>query len=53
LYRRGSVTLGVPDGAERVNTLRATPSFYRLLGAGPHLGRAIAEEGGEVGNDAI
>jgi putative ABC transport system permease protein len=52
LYRRVSLTLGVPDGSERVNALRATPSFYRLLGAAPYVGRAIAEEDGEVGNDA-
>ena len=52
LYRRVSLTLGVPDGAERVNALRATPSFYRLLGAAPNAGRAIAEEDGEAGNDA-
>ena len=52
LYRRVSLTLGVADGAERVNALRATPSFYRLLGAAPHAGRAIADEDGEVGNDA-
>ena len=52
LYRRVGLTLGVPDGAERVNALRATPSFYRLLGAAPFVGRAIAEEDGEAGNDA-
>jgi len=52
LYRRGSLTLGVTDGAERVTVLRATPSFYRLLGAAPHLGRAIAEQDGEPEHDA-
>src|SRR6185295_4782466 len=52
VYRRVSLTLGVADGAERVNALRATPSFYRLLGAAPYAGRAIAEEDNEVGNAA-
>ena len=52
LYRRVSLTLGVADGAERVNALRATPSFYRLLGTAPHAGRAIADEDGEAGNAA-
>jgi len=52
LYRRASLTLGVPDGVERVNALRATPSFYRLLGATAHAGRVILEEDGEVGNAA-
>jgi len=52
LYRRGRVTLDAPDGAERVNVLRATPSFFRLLGAGAVAGRPIAEQDGELGNDA-
>jgi predicted permease len=52
LYRRVSLTLGAADGAERVNALRATPSFYRLLGAAPHLGRAFADEDGEAGKAA-
>jgi predicted permease len=52
VYRRVSLTLGVTDGAERVNALRATPSFYRLLRAAPHVGRVIADEDGEVGNAA-
>jgi hypothetical protein len=52
LYRRASLTLGMPDGVERVNALRATPSFYRLLGATAYAGRAIAEEDGTLGNTA-
>jgi predicted permease len=52
LYRRGSVTLDAPDGAERLNVLRATPSFYTLLGAGTFAGRAITEQDAESGNDA-
>jgi hypothetical protein len=52
LYRRGSVTLGTPDGAERLNVLRATPSFYRLLGVGAAAGRTIGEQDAETGNDA-
>jgi putative ABC transport system permease protein len=52
LYRRASLTLGMPDGVERVNALRATPSFYRLLGAAAYAGRVIAEEDGEPGNAA-
>jgi len=52
LYRRASLTLGVPDGVERVNALRATPSFYRLLGATAYAGRVIVEEDGELGNAA-
>jgi putative ABC transport system permease protein len=52
LYRRDSLTLGLPDGVERVNALRGTPSFYRLLGATAYAGRVIAEEDGELGNAA-
>jgi predicted permease len=52
LYRRGSVTLGAADGAERLNVLRATPSFYSLVGAGALAGRAFAEQDGEPGHDA-
>ena len=52
LYRRGSVTLGAPDGAERLNVVRATPSFYTLLGAGAFAGRTIAGQDAESGNDA-
>jgi len=52
LYRRGSVTLEAPNGAERLNVLRATPSFYTLLGAAAFAGRTIAEQDAETGNDA-
>jgi putative ABC transport system permease protein len=52
LYRRGSVTLGAPDGAERLNVLRATPSFYTLLGARAAAGRTLADQDAEPGRDA-
>jgi predicted permease len=52
LYRRATLTLGGPDGVERVNALRATPSFYKLLGAAAFAGRVILEEDGEAGNAA-
>ena len=52
LYRRGNLTLDAPDGAERLNVLRATPSFYTVLGAHAFAGRTIAEQDAELGNDA-
>jgi predicted permease len=52
LYRRGSVTVDTLDGAERLHVLRATPSFYQLVGAGAFIGRTIAERDAESGNDA-
>ena len=52
LYRRGSVTLDAPGGADRLNVLRATPSFYALLGERTFAGRTITEQDAELGNDA-
>lgn len=55
LYRRGTVTLGTAGGdvgAERLNVLRATPSFYTVLGASAFAGRTITAEDAESGNDA-
>jgi predicted permease len=55
LYRRGSVTLdaaGGEAGAARLNVLRATPSFYAVLGAVAFAGRTIIEQDAEPGNDA-
>jgi predicted permease len=52
LYRRGGVTVETPDNAERLQVLRATPSFYQLVGANAFIGRTIAEQDVELGNDA-
>jgi len=51
LYRRQGATLGAKDGAERITTLRATPSFFRLISAAPILGRTFTETEGEEGKD--
>jgi putative ABC transport system permease protein len=51
LYHRQGQTLGAKDGAERVVTLRATPSFFRLVSAAPALGRTFTEAEGEEGHD--
>ena len=51
LYRRQGATLGAKDGAERITTLRATPSFFRLISAAPILGRTFTEAEGEEGRD--
>ena len=53
LYRRQGATLGAPEGAERIMTVRATPSFYGLLSARPLLGRAFQEAEGEPGRDRV
>jgi predicted permease len=51
LYRRQGATLGAKDGAERIVTLRATPSFFRLVSAAPILGGTFTEADGEEGHD--
>jgi predicted permease len=51
LYRRQGATLGAKDGAQRIVTLRATPSFFRLVSAAPILGRGFTETEGEEGHD--
>ena len=51
LYRRQGATLGAKDGAVRLQMVRATPSFFRLVSAQPTLGRIFTENEGEVGQD--
>lgn len=51
LYRRRGATVGAADGAERITTLLATPSFYQLVAASPSLGRIFRDEEGEEGKD--
>lgn len=51
LYRRQGVTLGAKDGARRLSTVRATPSFYRLVSMSPAAGRIFHNEEGEDGKD--
>jgi len=51
LYRRQGVTLGAKDGAVRLQMVRATPSFFRLVSAQPALGRIFTENEGEVGQE--
>lgn len=49
LYRRGGVTLGAEGGAERLVTVTATPSFFRLTGAAPVAGSLLTEADAEEG----
>jgi predicted permease len=51
LYRRQGATLGGKDGARRLTTVRATPTFYRLVSARPQLGRLFTDEEGEFQKD--
>ncbi len=51
LYRRRGITLGDANGAQRLQTVMATPSFYRLLGVRPSAGRVFTDEEGEIGHE--
>ena len=51
LYRRQGLTLGVAGSAERLTSVRATPSFFRLVQARPSMGRIFTEEEGQEGQD--
>ena len=51
LFRRQGMTLGAENGAERLNAVFATPSFYRLARIAPQQGRIFTEAEGEEGKD--
>ena len=53
LYRRQGATLGGKDGAVRLPTIRATPSFFRLVSARPALGRIFTDEEGEPDTEQV
>jgi predicted permease len=49
LFRRESMTLGDAEGVERLVTVRATPSFFKVAPIGAIRGRVFEESDGEVG----
>ncbi len=51
LYQFPGLTIGEQGRAERISGMAVTPSFFRLLGIEPRLGRAFNEEEGEPGNE--
>jgi predicted permease len=53
LLRREGMTYGSADGAERLNTLRATPTFYRLSRMQPAAGRVFTDAEGEPGQNTV
>lgn len=53
LFRQEGVTVGDEHGAERVESLRATPSLFRMVGARPVQGRVFTEAEGEPGKDRV
>ena len=53
LYRRQGATLGSRDGARRLVTVRATPSFFRLVSMQPQHGRIFRDDEGEPGKENV
>jgi predicted permease len=53
-YRDDGVTIGEAGSPDRVATMDVTPSFFRVLGVAPAIGRTFADEEGVYGkNDVI
>jgi predicted permease len=51
LYNSRNASIDQSGTPVRVRVTQVTPSFFRLLRAGPALGRAFTEQDGEVGNE--
>ena len=51
LYRQQGVTLAGEGGADRLQTIRATPSFFRMVRVQPIKGRIFTEQEGEEGQE--
>ena len=51
LFNHGSVSVGEDGLPVRLRVANVTPSFFRLMGVTPVLGRAFGEEEGAVGNE--
>jgi predicted permease len=52
LFRQEGMTFGDDNSSERLVSIRATPSFYRLVRVVPELGRVFEENEGEVGRES-
>ncbi len=51
MFRQEGMNYGDEHGAERLTSLRATPSFFRLVRQTPTQGRLFADAEGTPGND--
>ena len=51
LFRRNGMTFAAESGAERIQVIRATPSFFRMLGATPVHGTIFQDADGEEGQE--
>lgn len=51
LLQNGQRTFGDPNGAEQLNLLIATPTFYKILQVSPAEGRLFTDDEGEPGKE--
>lgn len=51
LYRGSGLTVGEVGAPERLDAMIVTPTFFRLLGIEPALGRTFSDDDGEVGSE--
>jgi predicted permease len=51
LFNHTSVSVGQDGLPVRIRAANVTPSFFRLMGVGPTLGRTFTTDEGEIGND--
>ena len=52
LFRREGMTFGEVNGAERLNTIRATPSFFKVVTVPAIRGRVFTDADGQDGQNA-
>lgn len=52
IFRQEGMTFGDENSAERLQNIRATPSFYRLVRVEPELGRIFTDAEGEPGQES-
>ena len=51
LFRREGMIFGEADGVERLTTIRATPSFFKVVAVPAFRGRVFNDADGEAGQD--
>jgi predicted permease len=51
MYNSSSVSLDQNGSPTRVRLMNVTPSFFRLIGIAPQLGRIFSDSEGEIGNE--
>jgi MacB-like periplasmic core domain len=52
IFRQEGMTFGDENSAERLQNVRATPSFYRMVRVEPELGRLFLDNEGEPGQES-